>query len=977
MKKIILFLSLTIGCVFSETSSFAQSTATKAAQRLDGFKQRKKLEATSLAATIPLRSVGPTIMSGRVVDVDVNPMNPKIFYVAYASGGLWKTENNGLSFTPIFDNEAVMTIGDIAVDWKNGETIWIGTGENNSSRSSYSGVGVYKSNDGGKTWKHMGLEESHHIGRVVLHPTNPDVAWAAVLGHLYTPNKERGVYKTIDGGKTWKQTLYVNDSTGVIDMAVDLTHPDVLYCTAWQKDRKAWNFSEAGKGSGIYKSIDGGEKWTLISGPGSGFAPTETGNIGRIGVCIYPSNTNILYAVTDNQNRKPKEKKKDEKFVLTKDTLKKISSADFLKLEDKLINAFLEEKEFPGKYNAASVKEMVKNGKIKPSALAEYLEDANSMLFDTDVLGAELYRSDDAGKTWKKTHEKPLDGVYNTYGYYFGQIRVSPVNDKKVVLYGYPCIQSEDSGKTFHSINADNMHVDYHAVWIDPKDDDHYIIGNDGGLNMTYDGGKNYFKLNTPAVGQFYSVAVDMAKPYNVYGGLQDNGVWFGPSTYKAGPEWHQSGEYPYKNILDGDGMQVAVDTTDNTTVYTGYQFGNYYRVNKNSRESSYITPMHDLGERPFRWNWQSPIQISKHNHDIIYFGSNHFHRSMNQGKNFKNLSGDLTAGGRKGDVAYGTLTTMDESPMRFGLIYVGTDDGNIHVSKDAGYSWTKTSATLPKDLWVSRVSASAFNESTVYASLNGYRFDDFGSYLYVSQNYGTTWEKIGTDLPAEPINVVKEDPKNQNILYVGTDNGLYVSLNKGKNFMKLGTGMPSVSVHDLVIHPRENDIVVGTHGRSIWIGSVNELQQLNDTTMAKDLYVFSLKDKKFRESWGKLREPYTDNVNEEKLKIPYWSKANDIISIEVKTDSGLVLKTMKDTVTAGLNYFEYNLSIDSTVVKTYTTYLNAVKKKDDDKIILEKAENGSYYLRPGKYTLRFIGATGKTTEKKFTLKPAEKKIRE
>ena len=979
MKKLILVLVLSLLCFsFLAVNSWGQPAPTKAAQRMEGFKQRKRLEDNSLVKAVKFRSVGPTIMSGRVVDVDVNPNNTKEFYVAYASGGLWKTENNGLSFTPLFDNEAVMTIGDIAVDWKHGETIWIGTGENNSSRSSYSGLGMYKSIDKGKTWQQMGLDESHHIGRIIMHPNDPNVLWVAVIGHLYTTNKERGMYKTTDGGKTWKQTLFINDSTGVIDCIVDPSNPSILYASAWQRDRKAWNFSEAGRGSGIYKSMDGGDTWSLISISSSGFPSNVSGNIGRIGLCISPQNTKVLYAVVDNQNRKQKEKKKDEKFHLSKDTLKKISVQDFLKMDDKLINEFLEEKDFPKKYNSKTVKELVRKGKIKPIALAEYLEDANSLLFDTDVIGAEVYRSDDAGKTWKKTHDGYLDGMYNTYGYYFGQIKISSTDENKIVIIGYNCLQSNDGGKTFYSLDADNMHVDLHAVWINPYDDKHIIIGNDGGLNLTYDGGKNYFKLNTPSVGQFYSVNVDMESPYNVYGGLQDNGVWWGPSDYKYSSEWQQVGKYPYKFLLGGDGMQVAVDTTDNNTVYTGFQFGNYFRANKTTGQLKYITPSHDLGERPYRWNWQSPIQISKHNHEIIYFGSNHFHRSMNRGGQFKKLSADLSNGGKKGDVSYATLTSIDESPIRFGLIYAGTDDGNIHVSKDAGYSWTKTSSTLPKDLWVSRLAASSHDEATVYASLNGYRFDDFSSYLYISKNYGTTWQKIGLDLPSEPINVVKEDPKNSNIIYVGTDNGVYVSLNKGMSFMKFGYDLPSVAVHDLVIHPKENDIVLGTHGRSIWIASVKEVQQLTDTLMQKQMYVFELKDKQYSEKWGKTESKFSDKLIEDKLQIPFWTNTNRIVAIEVKTDSGLVLRTFNDTTVKGINYFEYDLSIDTLNVKSYIDYLNAVNKDKENMVKVEKAENGNYYLMPNKYLIRITDkSTGITISKEFKVKEPEKSIRE
>jgi photosystem II stability/assembly factor-like uncharacterized protein len=382
-----------------------------------------------------------------------------------------------------------------------------------------------------------------------------------------------------------------------------------------------------------------------------------------------------------------------------------------------------------------------------------------------------------------------------------------------------------------------NVHADHHALWVNPQRDAHLINGNDGGINITYDNGDNWFKANTPAVGQYYAVTVDNARPYNVYGGLQDNGVWYQPSQTPRNP-FAGSGlglaDESVKNLGGGDGMQVQADLRDNVTVYYGSQFGNYSRTNRLNREGTRrITPRHELGEKPLRFNWQAPILLSPHNNDIVYFGSNKFHRSFNQGDTMIALTQDLTKGGKEGDVPYGTLTTISESPLRFGLIYSGTDDGNIHVTKDAGATWSlissgnKKGASLPQGLWVSRVTASPHKEGRVYATLNGYRFDDFTPYLYVSEDYGATWTKIGRDLPTEPVNVVKEDPKNENILYIGTDGGLYVSFNRGQSFMMWNAGLPkSVPVHDIAIQTRENEIVLGTHGRSIYIAKLDDVQK-------------------------------------------------------------------------------------------------------------------------------------------------------
>ncbi|HUM46184.1 MAG TPA: hypothetical protein PLD84_04600, partial [Chitinophagales bacterium] len=489
----------------------------------------------------------------------------------------------------------------------------------------------------------------------------------------------------------------------------------------------------------------------------------------------------------------------------------------------------------------------------------------------------------------------------------------------------------------------------HHALWIDPNKNGHLINGNDGGVNISYDDGKTWMKCNNPAVGQFYSVNYDMEKPYNVYGGLQDNGVWYGSSATSNSNEWHQSGIYPFKEILSGDGMQVAVDTRGGSNVYTGFQFGNYFRVSTATGNTKYITPQHELGERPYRWNWQSPIQLSAHNQDIVYFGANKLFRSLNNGNDFKPISPDLTKGGRKGDVPYGTLTSIHESSLKFGLIYTGSDDGLMYVTKDGGNNWIKIADKLPQDLWVSRIQSSAFKESRVYASLNGYRWDDFNPYLYSSEDYGATWTRIGNDLPLEPINVVKEDPVNENILYVGTDNGCYVSLDRGKTFMQMSGGLPAVSVHDLVIHPRDHELILGTHGRSIYIASVKEMQQLRDSVLQKPLYLFVVEPVKYHRSWGQ-RDYYWDTIAKPSIKIPVFISQASKVNITLYADSNVVLNKMTYDGVKGLNYFNYDYSIDSTVLTTYENFLNRDIKEADEKIKVKKADNGNYYLRAGKY---------------------------
>jgi photosystem II stability/assembly factor-like uncharacterized protein len=570
MKK--LFLSVIL---VSTAIGAAQMAPTPKTEIQKALQQKESRDDNSLVKNIPFKNIGPTIMSGRVVDIDVNPSNPTEFYVGYASGGLWYTNNNGTTFTPIMDNSLTQNVGDIAVDWKTGN-IWVGTGENNASRSSYAGIGLLKSVDKGKTWQQMGLEDSHHIGRIILNPANPNEVIVGVTGHLYSPNDERGIYKTTDGGKTWNKTLFVSKDTGIIDVAMAPNNFNIQYAASWEKDRKAWDFIGNGNGSGIYKSTDGGTSWNKVSTPQSGF-PTGEG-VGRIGLAVFDENT--VYAVHDSQFRREKMNESEKKSEgLIKEDFKTMSSEAFLKLEDKKLNEFLKTNGFQEKYRANNVKQLVESGTVKPIDIANYLEDANSIMFDTPVVGAEVYRSDDGGKTWKKRNEEYINDLFYSYGYYFAQVAVDPNNKDKIYLAGVPIIKSDDGGKTYTSINGDNVHSDHHSIWINPKMSGHIVNGNDGGVNISYDDGANWIKNNSPSVGQFYYINVDNEEPYNVYGGLQDNGVWVGAHNAEENTEWHQDGQYPWKSIMGGDGMQVQIDSRNHHIVYTGSQFGNYYRL--------------------------------------------------------------------------------------------------------------------------------------------------------------------------------------------------------------------------------------------------------------------------------------------------------------------------------------------------------------------------------------------------------------
>jgi photosystem II stability/assembly factor-like uncharacterized protein len=852
LKKTVSFFYFLIAALSVCSFASAQITPSTAEERMKSVEQRLALEKKSIVNDVKFRSIGPSIMSGRVVDVDANPDDPTEFYVAYATGGLWHTVNNGQSFTPIFDSTDVLFIGDIAVNWSaSPRIIWVGTGEVNSSRSSYAGIGIYKTTEEGKRWEYLGLPESQHIGKIQLHPTDKNVAWVAALGHLYSPNKDRGIYKTTDGGKSWKHTLYIDDTTGAVDIDINPQNPNELYAAVWSRNRSAWKFHESGATSGIYKSTDGGETWKKISGESSGFM--KGGKIGRIGVAVSPKNPSIVYAIVDNNMIRPDTSHKKVDTLYQKKDFKEIGEDAFLQLDQRKLDTFLKKNNFPSKYSAAVVMDMVRSKKIKPTALYDYL-DFDDGFQNAGIYGAEVYRSDDGGMTWKKMNEKGLT-LYSTYGYYFGKIFVSPMNENKLVITGVPIQLSTDGGRTFNNIDKRNVHGDHHAVWIDPKRDSHIIDGNDGGCNITYDNGEHWFFANAPAVGQYYGITVDNDKPYNVYGGLQDNNVWYGPSTYVDNPGWQSSGDYPYKGLVGGDGMQVQVDTRDNATTYAGSQFGFYSRLNRKLRsERKSVRPYHELGEKPLRFNWQTPILLSKHNQDIFYIGSNRLYRSMAKGDSLVPISGDLSNGKRDGNVPYGTITTIAESPTRFNLLYVGTDDGNIYISKSGGYDWelisqpvsrkkssegtkstthdsqlTTHDSRLPTHgLWITRVIASQYKESRVYVTLNGYRSDNFLPYLYMSDDYGATWKKIGNDLPNEPVNVVREDPKNDSILYVGTDGGLYVSFDAGSSFMMWDGGLPkSVPIHDIAIQTRENEIVLGTHGRSLYVAKLDDIQKL------------------------------------------------------------------------------------------------------------------------------------------------------
>ena len=939
--KFNIFLALSFLVILKTEAQQPQINAEAVQQALQ---QKAVLQKESLVKNVPFKNIGPTVMSGRVVDLAVNPENPAEFYAGYASGGVWHTTNNGTTFTPILDSAQTQNVGDIAVDW-NTRTIWVGTGENNASRSSYSGIGVLKSTNNGETWEHVGLPNSQHIGRILINPNNVNEVVIGVTGALYSKSEDRGIYKTKDGGKTWSKNLFVDNVSGIIDVQHAPNNYNVMFASSWTKNRKAWNFDGSGNNSAIYKSTDAGETWKKVSTENSGF-PTGNG-VGRIGLAIY--NDTTIYALHDSQFRRPSEGGKEETRGLKKEDFKTMSTQDFLSLEDKKLNAFLKTNGFQEKYRAENVKQMVRSGNVKPIDLAHYLEDANSMLFDTPVIGAEVYKSTDGGKTWQKTHDDYLDDLYYSYGYYFGEIRVDTQNVDGIYVMGVPILKSKDGGKTFTSISKENVHADHQALWVNPKKSGHLVNGNDGGVNISYDDGENWIKNNSPAVGQFYAINVDNQEPYRVYGGLQDNGVWVGAHDAPEDKRWHQTGMYPWESLMGGDGMQIEIDNRNSDIVYTGYQFGNYYRINRETGEQKYIQPKHELGETPYRFNWQTPIHLSKHNQDILYLGGNKLMRSMDKGDTWKSISPDLTQGGKKGNVAYGTLTTISESAFDFGLIYTGSDDGLIQVTKNVGGSWNNISNGLPKDLWVTRVIASKHKKERVYVTLNGYRFDDFSTYVYVSDNYGQTWKSIASNIPTSPVNVIKEDFVNEELLYLGTDNGVYVSFNSGQSWEAFSNGLPTVAVHDIVMHEGSNDLLIATHGRSIYKTNVEPLQKMNASLKNNSITIFETEkiraNGRWGNSWSKWMQPY-----EPSTQIKFYANNSGKKTIEIKSDKNSVLQTIEVDVDKGFNYVDYDLTISEKGRKKLL--------KENTTIDINKAKNDKYYLPKGNYLISIENVT-------------------
>ena len=826
------------------------------------------------------RSIGPAVFSGRVVDIAVKPGDPSTIWVASGSGGLWKTTNRGTKWKPVFDDLPVISIGDVAVAPSDSDVLWIGSGEANNQRSSYWGDGVYKSTDGGDSWTHMGLPESHHIGRIVIHPSNPDIVYVAALGHLYSANPERGLYRTRDGGKTWKLVKFIDADTGFVDVVLDPTNPDTVFAASYQRRRRAWHFSESGPGSAVWRSTNGGDSWKRVRGG------LPKGEIGRIGLCMF-GDGKTLYATVENRNPKGVERPRAD-----------ATGGNGAGRDERTDET---EEEDIGGHRWGDGAE----GDAAPGAAPA-----------APVIGNEIYRSDDGGESWRRVNERTVGG---SPPYYYGQIRTNPRDKEDVWVLGVPVYHSTNGGKTWGRNGARGVHVDHHALWIDPEDPDHMLLGNDGGLCQTYDGGKTWDIFNNLPLAQFYAVALDNRKPYRVYGGTQDNGSWGIPSIGKASRGIYESDVY---RVNGGDGFYCAVDPEDPDVVYSESQFGRPSRLDLRTMERKSIRPPRKRGEPGARYNWMTPIVISPHNPRTIYIASQRLHRSYDRGDSWEAISPDLTTDDpekKKGNVPHCTITTVSESPVRKGVIWVGTDDGNVWVTQDAGRHWRDVTDMFPDStqaLWVSRVEASHHDKGKCYVSFTGYREDRFKPELFVTDDFGGTWTSLSEGLPQSSVNVVREDSKNEDLLFVGNEHGVQVSLDAGDTWAPLSKGMPTNPVHDLAIHQRDSDIVAATHGRGFFVLDVAPLRELTAKNRAKDVHlcgarVITLRSGMTGAGDGGARVWRAPNPRSG-AHLAFWlanaPENADDVKLEIRDAAGTRIRTVRITAKQGLNRARWDL---------------------------------------------------------------------
>lgn len=762
MKRITLFLAI----LFHQQLIAQSNHASSGIDRKIAFQKHAELVKKSPYKNLSWRLLGPDNTSGRATDVWGIEGNKNIIYASFATGGFWKTEDAGKNWKPMMDEIGTQSIGNFAVSKSNPNVIYVGTGEANILRASLPGMGVFKSSDAGKTWQHLGLENTSTIARVVIHPTNPDIVYVAASGNEWSYNADRGVYKTTNGGKTWNKVLYQNEKTGCIDLLIDPSEPNTLYASMWNRVRKRWSDPTPEDGDYLYKSTDAGKTWKIIK---NGLPDTK--NTGRIGIAMCASKPNVLYAYVDNHTPK----------------------------------------------RQGNEGELDSYGRPK----------------ELVILGAEVYKSIDKGESWIKMSEndKQMETFGGTYGWVFSQIRVDPVNENKIFIMGINTAQSEDAGKTWKIVKNENnvrIHGDNHGLWIDPSDTNYILISNDGGIIVTYDGGKNWknFFKEIPTT-QFYNVSYDMATPFNIHGSVQDEGSMGANVSWQAG-----SGINDKKNgwhfVPGGEGSIIAIDPKDPNITYSSAFYGRIQRgdLTKEGRERiKNITIKKAEDEETHRGEWLAYTHISNFDNHTIYHGMQYLFKSTDMGETWKRISPDLSNNdkNRMGKLPYAiahqAITALAESPFKQGTLYVGTDDGNVHLTTDDGKTWTKIMAGLPQNVHVSRLEASKTKDGTVFITLSDRREDNIKPCIYKSTDFGKTWISIVGDLPASPVNVIREDPFNTSILYCGTDLGIYTSKNGGKNWQSVQANLPvSVSVQDLFIHPRDNKMVIATYGRGVWV---------------------------------------------------------------------------------------------------------------------------------------------------------------
>ena len=818
---------------------------------------------------IHYRNIGP-FRTGAWITGFAAPPNKSLkagytFYVATRNGGLWKTVNNGTTFQNIFPHHH--TIGAVAVAPSNPDMVWAGTGESYIARSSYAGDGIYLSTDAGKTWKNIGLKETQHIVRILVHPKNPNTVYVASPGHLFSSNPERGVFKTTDGGRSWKKIFFINDSVGAIDLVMHPVDPDILYTASYDKKRSRWSMESGGPKSAIYKTTDGGKTWKMLTNGLPG------GIIGRIGIDLCKTKPEMVYAVVENLNNK--------------------------------------------ETTAAA-------GNRQP-----------------EVKGGEVYRSEDGGQSWKKM-SRPGDDLGGKAAYSFNQISVHPEHPDKVYVTGSSLANSSDGGRTWNDIDRERVLFtksfgDVRTLWIDPSNPERMLFGSDGGVHITYDGGKtNDFHYHLP-LGEVYAVGYDMEDPYNVYAGLQDHESWKGPSNGWSGYVTLEN----WVTVGSDDGMYNVVDPTDSRWLYNSGQFGLQYRVDQQRGIRTNIQPKPKEGEPRYRFGWVPPLLISPHNSKTIYTGAQMLLQSTNQGTTWKPISPDLTTNDPdrivgKGHVQFCTITSIAESPKRAGLLWVGTDDGNVWLTRDGGTEWTQVTDMIagaggPKEKWVSRVTASSHEAGTAYVTKNGFREDVFLPYVFKTTDYGKTWKRIVSGLPESPVNVVVEDETNADLLFLGNDAGVYVSFNKGENWQALRGNLPVVPVHDLKIHPREKDLIVGTYGRAVWLADISWMQEVAPSIYNKPFHLFSVEPKYFRvprlfggnyQLYGsrEIRTPNEPNG----LVINFYAAENvkDSITLHIKNAEGKIIHQRNIAAVKGFNSVTWNFQNgrwDRSVIEDFT----------------------------------------------------------